>query len=146
MVFPRSDLAQETRCQRLRLIWDLMPAKATGINGAPSNGFSLLPVRRNRRVVLIKVYYIDWIGSAHNYVTLHVGKQSHVLRGTLDAIALRLPSDKFVRISRFNLVQVDRIREYELLDSGDCRVTLHTGTKLMLSRRYRTNLRRRGLL
>ena len=123
-----------------------MPAKTTEINGAQSNAFSLFPVRRNRRVILIKVDFIDWIGSAGNYVTLHVGQQSHLLRGTLDAIALRLPSHRFVRISRFNLVQVDRIKELELLDSGDCRVTLHTGTKLMLSRRYRPNLHRRGLL
>jgi DNA-binding LytR/AlgR family response regulator len=51
-----------------------------------------------------------------------------------------------VRISRFNIVQIDRIKELELFDSGDCRLTLHTGTRLTLSRRYRANLRRRGLL
>jgi two-component system LytT family response regulator len=123
-----------------------MHAKTTEINGAQSSAFSLLPVRRNRKVVLIKVDYIDWIGSAGNYVTLHVGKQSHLLRETLDSLVLRLPSHQFVRISRFNLVQVDRIKELELLNSGDCQVTLHTGIKLMLSRRYRANLRRRGLL
>jgi two-component system LytT family response regulator len=89
---------------------------------------------------------IDWVESAHNYVTLRVGKRSHLMRGTLDSIELRLPTDRFVRISRFCIVQIDRIKELELFDSGDCRVALHTGTKLTLSRRYRANFQKRGLL
>jgi DNA-binding LytR/AlgR family response regulator len=97
-------------------------------------------------VVLLKVEDIDCIESAHNYVILRVGKQSYLLRGTLDSIELRLPADKFVRISRFSIVQIDQIKEFELLPSGDRRLTLHTGTKLILSRRYRANFRRRGLL
>jgi DNA-binding LytR/AlgR family response regulator len=123
-----------------------MRPKTTPINGTQPAAAQLLPVKHDRKVVLLKVDDIDWVGSGHNYVTLRVGKRSHLLRGTLDEIAHRLPSDKFVRISRFSLVQVDRIKELELFDSGDYRVTLHTGTKLMLSRRYRADLRRRGLL
>ena len=72
------------------------------------------------------------------------------LRASADPSAiggeLRLPTDRFVRISRFYIVQIDRIKELELFDSGDCRVTLHTGTKLTLSRRYRANFKTRGLL
>jgi two-component system LytT family response regulator len=105
-----------------------------------------LPVKSDRKVVLLKVDDIDWIESAHNYVTLRLGKRSHLMRGTLDSIELRLPTDRFVRISRFYIVQIDRIKEFELFDSGDCRVTLHTGTRLTLSRRYRVNFQKRGLL
>jgi DNA-binding LytR/AlgR family response regulator len=123
-----------------------MRPKTTPINGTQSMGARLLPVKHDRKVVLLNVDDIDWVGSGHNYVTLRVGKRSHQLRGTLDAIADQLPADRFVRISRFSLVQVDRIKELELFDSGDCRVTLHTGTKLLLSRRYRADFRRRGLL
>jgi two-component system LytT family response regulator len=97
-------------------------------------------------VVLLRVDDIDWIKSEHNYVSLRVGKQSHLLRGSLGSIELRLPTDKFVRISRFSIVQIDRIKEFELFPSGDCRVTLHNGTKLTLTRRYRANFHRRGLL
>jgi two-component system LytT family response regulator len=114
--------------------------------GNQFNGTRLLPVKRGRKVVLLRVDDIDWVGVAHNYVTLRVGKQSHLLHGTLGSIALRLPPDKFVRISRSNIVQIDRIKELELFDSGHCLVTLHTGTKLILSRRYRAALRSRGLL
>jgi DNA-binding LytR/AlgR family response regulator len=107
---------------------------------------NLLPVRSERKVVLLKVADIDWIESAHNYVTLRVGKRAHRMRGTLESIELRLPADKFVRISRFNIVQIDHIKELELFDSSDCRITLQNGSKLTLSRRYRADFRKKGLL
>jgi two-component system LytT family response regulator len=106
----------------------------------------LLPVRYDRKVVFLKFDDIDWIQAADNYVTLQVGKQSHLLRGTLNSIELRLPADKFVRISRFRIVQIDRIKELDLLVSGDCRARLHDGSKMMVSRRYRSNFQKRGLL
>ena len=106
----------------------------------------LLPVRYDRKVVFLKVGDIDWIQATDNYVTLQVGKQSHLLRGTLNSIELRLPADRFVRISRFRIVQIDRIKELDLLVSGDCRARLHDGSKMMVSRRYRSNFQKRGLL
>ena len=106
----------------------------------------LLPVRYDRKVVFLKLDDIDWIQAADNYVTLQVGKQSHLLRGTLNSIELRLPADRFVRISRFRIVQIDRIKELNLLISGDCRAKLHDGSKMTVSRRYRSNFQKRGLL
>jgi two-component system LytT family response regulator len=106
----------------------------------------LLPVRYDRKVVFLKLDDIDWIQAADNYVTLQVGKQSHLLRGTLNSIELRLPADRFVRISRFRIVQIDRIKELDLLISGDCRAKLHDGSKMIVSRRYRSNFQKKGLL
>src|SRR5262249_9154005 len=123
-----------------------MLTRRTGPKSTGLTATNRLPVKSDRKVVLLNVDDIDCIESAHNYVTLRVGKRSHLMRGTLYSIELRLPTDKFVRISRFCIVQIDRIKEFELCASGDCRVTLHTGTKLTLSRRYRANFRSRGLL
>ena len=111
-----------------------------------SKATDYLPVKSERKVVLLKVEDIDWVESTDNHVTLRVGKQSYLVRGTLDSIELRLPTNKFVRISRFNIVQIDRIKEFKPLPFGDCRVTLHSGSNLTLSRRYRGNLQKRGLL
>jgi DNA-binding LytR/AlgR family response regulator len=61
---------------------------------------------------------IDWIESGHNYVTLRIGRQSYKMRGTLHSIELKLPKDKFARLSRFNIVQIDRIKEFEPFASG----------------------------
>jgi two-component system LytT family response regulator len=112
---------------------------------APSKPLERLPVKTGGRVIFVKVADIDYIESAHNYVELHVEKQAHLLRETLNAIEARLPADKFVRISRSVIVNIERIKELQPLFYGEYTVTLHNGTRLTLSRRYRDKLRQLGL-
>lgn len=88
---------------------------------------------------------IDWIGSADNYVELHVGAQAYLLRETMNAIAQRLPADRFVRISRTSIVQVSRVRQLEPLFHGEYSVELQSGVKLTLSRSHRDQLPRLGV-
>ncbi len=57
----------------------------------------------------------------------------------------RLAPDKFVRISRSTIVNMDRIKELQPLFYGEYSITLHNGTRLTLSRRYRDKLHQLGL-
>jgi len=75
----------------------------------------------------------------------HVQKQSHLLRETLNSIEARLPLEKFVRISRSVMVNIERVKELQPLFYGEYTVTLHNGTRLTLSRRYRDKLQQLGL-
>jgi DNA-binding LytR/AlgR family response regulator len=121
-------------------------AKESESKTGESKTTSYLPIKSSRKVVLLNVEDLDWIQSAHNHVILHAGKQSHRLRGTLDSFEQKLPQNKFVRISRSKIVQIARIKELELLVSRACRLKLHDGTSLTLSRRYRGNFQELGLL
>ena len=111
----------------------------------PQKPLERIAVKTGGRVFLIKVQDIDWIESAHNYVELHVDKQSHLLRDTLNAVEARLPADKFVRISRSTIVNIERIKELQPLFYGEYTITLHNGARLTLSRRYRDKLQQLGL-
>ena len=105
-----------------------------------------LAVKSSGRVVLVKVADIDYVEAAHNYVELHVDKQAHLLRETLNSIEGRLPPDKFVRISRSVIVNIERVKELQPLFYGEYTVTLHNGARLTLSRRYRDKLERLGVV
>ena len=96
-----------------------------------------LAVKTSGRVLFIKTNDIDWIEAADNYVNLHVGTESHLHRETLTALAERLPTKKFMRISRSTIVNVDRIKELQPLFHGEYAVILRNGTTLTLSRSYR---------
>jgi hypothetical protein len=113
---------------------------------SPSPPAGYLPVKSARKVILLKVDDIDWIQAGHNRVTLQVRKQAHHLRGTLEAFQQRLPPNRFVRINRSNIVQIDRIKVLDRLVSGGCQIELHDGTHLTLSRRYRAGFHAMGLL
>jgi two-component system LytT family response regulator len=111
----------------------------------PSKPLERLAVKTGGRVIFVKLADIDYIEAAHNYVELHVEKQSHLLRETLNSIEARLPADKFVRISRSVIVNIERVKELQPLFYGEYTVTLHNGVRLTLSRRYRDKLQQLGV-
>jgi two-component system LytT family response regulator len=104
-----------------------------------------LAVKTGGKVIFVKLDEIDYIEAAHNYVELHVQKQSHLLRETLNSMEARLPADRFVRISRSVMVNIERVKELQPLFYGEYTVTLHNGVRLTLSRRYRDKLQRLGV-
>lgn len=99
-----------------------------------------LVVKTDGRVLLVPVDDVDWIESADNYVSVHAGGETHLLRETMNSIEQRLPTDRFMRISRSSIVNVDRIRELQPLFHGDYVVILRNGARLNLSRSHREKL------
>jgi len=83
---------------------------------------------------------VDWIEAARNYVRLHAGDRVHTVRTTLATLEARLDPERFRRISRSALVNLDRVREVQPWFHGDAVVILESGARVTLSRRYRRNL------
>ncbi len=96
-----------------------------------------LVVKAVGRVFFLKADEIDWIEAAGNYVKLHAGRESHLIRETMNGIEAKLNPEKFLRIHRSTVVNVDRIKELHPMFSGDYSVILHNKTELTLSRNYR---------
>lgn len=107
----------------------------------PSNKSSdRIAVRNEGKVILVKIEDLDWVEAADNYVVLHAGAESHVLRETMAAMEQRLPPDRFARISRSCIVNMDRIKELQPMFHGEYTVILRGGARLNLSRSYRDRL------
>lgn len=104
----------------------------------PSRPFAdRLVVRQGGTLHLLKVEDIDWVESARNYVKVHTARETYVMRETLSNIESRLDGDRFLRIHRSTLVNVDRIRRIEPGYGTESRLELEDGTKLVISRAYR---------
>jgi len=99
-----------------------------------------IAVRQNGRVLFMTLDEIDWIEAADNYVCLHCGDKTHVLRETMSEVEARLAPARFVRIHRSAIVNIERIKELQPWFRGDYRVILHDGTKLTLTKNHRENL------
>lgn len=102
-----------------------------------------LVVKSQGRLFFLRTDEIDWIEAAGNYVRLHVGSASHLLRETMNAIEGRLDPDKFFRIHRCRIVNIERIQELQPWLNGEYAVILRDGTRLTLSRGYREKLQDR---
>lgn len=101
-----------------------------------------LVVRSSGRVFFVKVDDIDWIEAEGNYVRLHLGSQSHLLRETMKGMENVLDPSAFFRIHRSTIVNADRIRELQPLFHGEYAVILRDGTRLVASRGPDNRLKR----
>lgn len=99
-------------------------------------------VRSGGRVVFVKISEIDWIEAAGDYITLHAGKKSWLMRETISAMESKLEPKGFARIHRSAMVNLERIAELRALDNGEFRVLLRDATELKMSRNYRHSLQR----
>jgi two-component system LytT family response regulator len=99
-----------------------------------------LIIKAGGRVVFLSFDQIDWVEAAANYVRIYVGKQSYLLRRGIGEIAERLDPLQFIRIHRSAIVNVQKIKELQPVNSGEYIVVLRDGKELSCSRGYRSGL------
>jgi two-component system LytT family response regulator len=100
-----------------------------------------LAVRDRQRIAIVRVADVDWLESADNYVTLHVGRRTYLVRQTMKALEERLDPARFLRIRRSVMVNVDRVVELRPEHHGEHAVRLQDGTVLASTRTYAEALR-----
>ena len=99
-----------------------------------------IAVKTRGRPSCLDLASIEWIESQGNYLALHAGGRSHLIRETLQSFAGRLDPQRFVRVHRRVIVAIDRIREIQPLANGDSTLILRDGHTIRASRTYRTGL------
>src|SRR6266566_4480437 len=104
-----------------------------------------LPVKSEGRIIFVRLADVDWVEAADNYVKLHVGNECYMLRDTMTSLETKLPSNRFLRISRSALVNVEQIKELHPMFHGEYSVILRNGARLTLTRGYRDKLELLGL-
>jgi two-component system LytT family response regulator len=95
-----------------------------------------LIVKSSAQTVLVQTEDIDWIGAAGNYLELHVGRETHLVRERISRMEQKLDPEKFARIHRSTIVNLDRVKTLKHLFSGDHLTILRDDTKLNMSRTF----------
>lgn len=91
-------------------------------------------------IYFLKVDEIDWIEAEGDYMKFHVAGKTHLLRETMARLEARLDHERFIRIHRSTIVNIDRVRKLIPAFAGDYAVVLADGTKLRLSRGYQERM------
>ena len=99
-------------------------------------------IRGGEAVYFVRIADIEWLEASGNYVKIHAGGQEHLLRDTLKNFEERLDPDRFLRVHRSAIVNVDSIQRLEPWFHGEYAVVLRDGTRLMSSRTYSERLRK----
>lgn len=119
--------------QLLRQLADRRPA-----GGSPPADRIL--VRASGEIIFLKPEEIDWIEAEGDYMKIHVGPRTHLMRETMASLESRLDPQRFIRIHRSTIVNFDRLRKLTPSLAGDYAVVLQDGTRLRLSRGYHERL------
>jgi two-component system LytT family response regulator len=96
-----------------------------------------LTIKLTGRTIQLPTDEIDWIETHGNYLKVYAGRESHLIRGTMQALETKLDPEKFVRVHRSVIVNVEKIKVIYPRSNGDQDLVLHNGQQLMLSRNYR---------
>jgi len=99
-------------------------------------------VKKPGRAFFVRLASVDRFEAADNYIRVHAGPDTHLIRETMSALEARLDPNKFVRVHRSTIVNVDRIKEIHSLFQGRQVIVLHNGDKVTLGRNYRARLDR----
>jgi two-component system, LytTR family, response regulator len=96
-----------------------------------------LVIKSGGRVVFLDLHEVDWVEAAANYVRIHAGPGTYLLRQTISSFAQQLPPEKFMRIHRSIIVNLSKIKELQPCNNGEYIVVLRNGRELSLSRSFR---------
>lgn len=94
---------------------------------APAGQLARLAVKTPGKVIFIELDQIQAIEAAGKYAVVHVGKENHILRETMGALEAGLPPQRFLRISRSVIVNIDQIQELQPTFKGESVVLLKNG-------------------
>lgn len=93
-----------------------------------------LLVHNGARDSFVNVDDIEWIEAADYYACLHVGSKSFLLRESIKQLSKTLDPEKFVRVHRSVIVNIDQVSEIFREGAGEGSVVLKTGQRLRMSK------------
>ncbi len=132
-----SRLLEGERAIELSLLW-----KETGsdsrsespVTETPGPYLRRVPVRRSSCSILyLKTERIDWIESANQYVRLHEGERSYLMRESMRRLEARLDPASFARIHRSAIVNLEQVRELRTTSASERWAVLGDGRRLRVS-------------
>lgn len=100
-----------------------------------------IAIKDHDSTVLLDIDDIDWVDAAGDYMCVHAGGATHIMRSTLKNLMARLDPDKFKRIHRSTIVNLDRIVKATPLQKGEYILELDCDERLKVSRNYRQSIK-----
>ncbi len=97
-------------------------------------------IRDTRDLFFVRAEDVEWADAQGNYVRLHAGGKSHMLRRSFSDFEASLDPRRFVRIHRSTIVNLDQVARLTPQGHGEYVVTLRNGAKLTTSRTYAAKL------
>lgn len=90
-------------------------------------------VKNGQRIDVIMIPEIICITAEGDYIMIHTGKGKFLKEQTMKSLEMTLPSDKFVRVHRSSIVNIEFIAQIELYNKQNQLLKLKNGIQVKIS-------------
>ena len=111
-------------------------------SGAASRYPRRLAIKEGAETVCVEIRDVDWVDAAGDYMCVHSGGKTYVLRSTMKRLQVLLDPEVFVRVHRSTIVNSRRVRSVRPHINGEYFLSLACDKELKLSRTYKESLPR----
>jgi two-component system LytT family response regulator len=100
-----------------------------------------LVIKDGNDIHLVKAEDIHWIDAAGDYMCIHAGGETHIMRITMKELEALLNPSRFLRIHRSTIINTQYVAGAQTLGNGEYLLALEGGAQLKVSRGYRDRVR-----
>jgi two-component system LytT family response regulator len=100
-----------------------------------------LEIKDGSRTAWVPQNEIEWIDAAGDYMCVHAGGETHIMRMTMKKLEASLDPDYLHRIHRSTIVNIHQVKEMHAHINGEYFLTLKGGHTVKLSRTYKDKLK-----
>ena len=100
-----------------------------------------LAIKDGSSTSFVSIRDIDWIDAAGDYMCVHEGNQTHIMRTTMKELESRLDASVFQRVHRSTIVNLERVEKVSSHINGEYYLTLIGGSTLKMSRSYKNKVK-----
>jgi len=101
-----------------------------------------IAVKCGDRIVLVELRQLAYVRAAANYVQLYVGDRIYEVREKISSMQQQLPAERFVRVHRSYLVNLEAVLEMYPVGGGEYMIGLRNGKQLPVGPTYPAAIRR----
>ena len=112
-----------------------------GVDRMKKKEISKLAIKDGGRITWIPQDQIEWIDAAGDYMCVHAGGETHIMRKTMKELEAELEPSLFQRVHRSTIVNINRVKEMQSHINGEYFLTLDGGHTIKLSRTYKDKLK-----
>ena len=114
---------------------------ARGVDNLKKKEPGKLVIKDGGRTTLVPQDQIEWIDAAGDYMCVHAGGETHIMRKTMKELEAELDSDLLQRIHRSTIVNINQVTKLQSHINGEYFLTLQGGHIIKLSRTYKDKLK-----
>ncbi|CAB0149985.1 Transcriptional regulatory protein YehT [Pseudidiomarina piscicola] len=101
-----------------------------------------IAIKESGEITRVAINAIEWVDAAGDYMCIHANNETHILRRTMKELEDELNPNRFQRIHRSAIVNLEQIEKLCSRQNGEYHIILKNGKELKVSRSYKERIKR----